>query len=59
MIGKYPVVPKGAKAPPRPIQFFDSNTGTLIHELFHPVNGLVSLNHFNPTGEILASSQGT
>jgi hypothetical protein len=58
VIGKYPEVPKGTRAPPRPIQFFDDDNGSLIHELFPPKNDIVSLNYFNPNGEILASGQG-
>ncbi|XP_007256039.3 DNA damage-binding protein 2 isoform X2 [Astyanax mexicanus] len=43
----------------RTIDIFDANTGKLLYKLKDPnTNGIVSLNKFNPLGDVLASGMG-
>ncbi|XP_030622430.1 DNA damage-binding protein 2 [Chanos chanos] len=43
----------------RTIDFFDANTGKLVHQLRDPnASGIISLNKFNPMGDVLASGMG-
>ncbi|CAG7787056.1 unnamed protein product [Allacma fusca] len=61
IIGRYPKAenPKAKPAPPRPIEFFDGQSGELLYSLYHPANGIVSLNALNPMADVLASGMGS
>ena len=59
VIGRYPIDPPKAKpASPRPVDIYDGKKGSLLVSLYHPLNGIISLNLFNPNGEVLASGMG-
>ncbi|XP_055030129.2 DNA damage-binding protein 2 isoform X2 [Misgurnus anguillicaudatus] len=43
----------------RTIDFYDANSGRLVHQLRDPnTHGIISLNKFSPTGDVLASGMG-
>ncbi|KAG9352146.1 hypothetical protein JZ751_020559 [Albula glossodonta] len=43
----------------RTVDIFDANTGALVYQLYDPnAKGIISLNKFNPMGDVLGSGMG-
>ncbi|XP_062404161.1 DNA damage-binding protein 2 isoform X2 [Sardina pilchardus] len=43
----------------RSVDIFDANTGNLLHQMLDPnAKGIISLNKFNPLGDVMASGMG-
>ncbi|CAM9519347.1 unnamed protein product [Lampetra planeri] len=61
VIGRYPdlVRPGTSVEQSRSIDLFDTDSGALLCRLEDPLSpGIASVNHFNPSGELLASGMG-
>lgn len=61
VIGKFPKNSPGApkNSVRKSIELYNPENGDCVAEIFQPSNKIVSLNVFNPTGELLASGMST